>query len=336
MNVRTSKFHFVDLAGSERQKQTASTGLRLTEAGNINKSLLVLGSVINGLVELMEGRQVHIRYRDSKLTFLLKDSLGGNSKTCLIANISPASTAFSETLSTLKFAQRAKQIKNKASINEDSSGSLEGLKKEIKKLKDELTKASRTILDLKTSQMKLSRSPKMTPDHKYIPSSLSIETYQNILEHNQQTEKMETMLKQSIDILIENETLLQVELAKKEEHLQIYKSAVEFYENSELSYKSILFLMNSKLERTENMIIQEVEQNDLIHILKEKIKFLMEIVRQTPLIMATYDQNISMREKLDLFEAETNPTSSYSIAHQLDENAILIKEFSSKIDVIKF
>ena len=83
---------------------TAAAGERLKEAGNINKSLTVLGCVINSLVEMSEGKQRHIRYRDSKLTFLLKDSLGGNSKTFMIANVSPASTAFSETLSTLKFA----------------------------------------------------------------------------------------------------------------------------------------------------------------------------------------------------------------------------------------
>ena len=96
----TSKLHFVDLAGSECQKQTGATGDRLKEASNINKSLTVLGSVINSLVEVAEGKKVFIRYRDSKLTHLLKDSLGGNSKTCIVANISPASISFSETLST--------------------------------------------------------------------------------------------------------------------------------------------------------------------------------------------------------------------------------------------
>jgi len=79
-----------------------------------------------------------VRYRDSKLTFLLKDSLGGNSMTSMIANISPSSSAFGESLSTLKFAQRAKMIKNKASINEEASGSIETLKAQIRKLKTEI------------------------------------------------------------------------------------------------------------------------------------------------------------------------------------------------------
>lgn len=145
-HVKNSKFHFVDLAGSERQKQTASSGERLKEAGNINKSLTVLGSVINGLVENSDGKKTHIRYRDSKLTFLLKDSLGGNSKTSMIANISPSSSSFSETLSTLKFAQRAKLIKNKALINEESSGNLDFLKKEIKRLNIELSKTREALI----------------------------------------------------------------------------------------------------------------------------------------------------------------------------------------------
>lgn len=94
--------------------------------------------MINALVEASEGRQRHIHYRDSKLTYFLKDSLGGNSKTRVIANISPSSHAFQETLSTLKFAKRVKLIKNKVSINEDSTGNLESLKNEIKRLKLQL------------------------------------------------------------------------------------------------------------------------------------------------------------------------------------------------------
>jgi hypothetical protein len=85
--IRTSRFHLVDLAGSERQKLTNSNGERLKEGCSINRSLSILGNVINGLVEKSSGKQRYIHYRDSKLTFLLKDSLGGNSRTSIIANI---------------------------------------------------------------------------------------------------------------------------------------------------------------------------------------------------------------------------------------------------------
>lgn len=134
-NIRMSRFHIIDLAGSERAKSANTAGERLKEAGMINKSLSTLGNVINSCVEVSEGRVRHIHYRDSKLTFLLRDSLGGNSKTLIIANVSPSSSSFGETLSTLKFAQRAKLIKNKAIINEDSAGTVAILKEEIKRLK---------------------------------------------------------------------------------------------------------------------------------------------------------------------------------------------------------
>ncbi|KAM3147616.1 hypothetical protein pb186bvf_000423 [Paramecium bursaria] len=134
--LKKSKLNFVDLAGSERQKQTAATGDRLREAANINKSLTTLGLVINSLSE--QNLKKFIPYRDSKLTFLLKESLGGNSRTFMIASVSSSSTSFQETLSTLKFAQRAKQIKNQAIVNEESGGTVETLKAEIKRLNQEL------------------------------------------------------------------------------------------------------------------------------------------------------------------------------------------------------
>ena len=87
--MRSSRFHIIDLAGSERNKLTNAQGERLKEAGAINKSLTALGIVINSLVEISEGRHRHVHYRDSKLTFLLRDSLGGNSKTLIIANVTP-------------------------------------------------------------------------------------------------------------------------------------------------------------------------------------------------------------------------------------------------------
>jgi kinesin family protein 15 len=140
-NIKTSRFHIIDLAGSERSKQTNAVGERLKEAGMINKSLSALGNVINSLVDISEGKSRHVHYRDSKLTFLLRDSLGGNSKTLIIANISPSTQCQGETLSTLKFAQRAKLIKNKAVINEDSSGTIQLLKAEISRLKKDLAES---------------------------------------------------------------------------------------------------------------------------------------------------------------------------------------------------
>lgn len=135
-HVRMGKLHLVDLAGSERQAKTGATGQRLKEATKINLSLSTLGNVISALVD---GKSTHIPYRNSKLTRLLQDSLGGNSKTVMIANIGPADYNFDETISTLRYANRAKNIKNKAKINEDPKDALlREFQKEIEKLRAQL------------------------------------------------------------------------------------------------------------------------------------------------------------------------------------------------------
>nr|GMC56160.1 kinesin-like protein KIN-4A isoform X1 [Ipomoea batatas] len=115
-----AKLHLVDLAGSERAKRTGSDGLRFKEGVHINKGLLALGNVISALGDEKKRREgVHVPYRDSKLTRLLQDSLGGNSKTVMIACISPADINAEETLNTLKYANRARNIQNKPVVNRD-------------------------------------------------------------------------------------------------------------------------------------------------------------------------------------------------------------------------
>lgn len=132
-HLRAGKLNLVDLAGSERQSKTGATGERLKEATKINLSLSALGNVISALVD---GRCKHIPYRDSKLTRLLQDSLGGNTKTLMVACLSPADNNYDETLSTLRYANRAKNIKNKPHINEDPKDALlREYQEEIKKLK---------------------------------------------------------------------------------------------------------------------------------------------------------------------------------------------------------
>ena len=135
--IRVGKLNLVDLAGSERQSKTGATGDRLKEATKINLSLSALGNVISALVD---GKGGHIPYRDSKLTRMLQDSLGGNTKTLMIANVGPADMNFDETLSTLRYANRAKNIKNKPKINEDPKDAmLREFQEEIARLKAQLS-----------------------------------------------------------------------------------------------------------------------------------------------------------------------------------------------------
>uniref|UniRef100_A0AAX7SY88 Kinesin-like protein n=1 Tax=Astatotilapia calliptera TaxID=8154 RepID=A0AAX7SY88_ASTCA len=135
---KVSKISLVDLAGSERADSTGAKGTRLKEGANINKSLTTLGKVISALAELKKKKvESFIPYRDSVLTWLLRENLGGNSRTAMVAALSPADINYDETLSTLRYADRAKQIRCNAVINEDPNNRLvRELKEEVARLKD--------------------------------------------------------------------------------------------------------------------------------------------------------------------------------------------------------
>merc|ERR1719230_2065732 len=130
-HIRVGKMNMVDLAGSERQSKTGASGDTLKEATKINMSLSALGNVISALVDSKSG---FIPYRDSKLTRLLQDSLGGNTKTVMCANCGPVDYNYDETLSTLRYAYRAKSIKNKPRINEDPKDAM------IREFQDEIAR----------------------------------------------------------------------------------------------------------------------------------------------------------------------------------------------------
>ncbi|KAI9596415.1 P-loop containing nucleoside triphosphate hydrolase protein [Syncephalis fuscata] len=135
--VMQSKFHFVDLAGSERLKRTNAVGDRAREGISINAGLSALGNVISALGDTTK-KSVHIPYRDSKLTRLLQDSLGGNSQTLMIACASPAASNLTETINTLKYANRARNIKNQVTQNQEMSLDVDYLQAQIAKLKGEI------------------------------------------------------------------------------------------------------------------------------------------------------------------------------------------------------
>ncbi|XP_052012682.1 kinesin-like protein KIF13A isoform X6 [Apodemus sylvaticus] len=141
---KVSKVSLVDLAGSERVSKTGAAGERLKEGSNINKSLTTLGLVISSLADQAagKGKNKFVPYRDSALTWLLKDNLGGNSQTSMIATISPAADNYEETLSTLRYADRAKRIVNHAVVNEDPNAKvIRELREEVEKLREQLSQA---------------------------------------------------------------------------------------------------------------------------------------------------------------------------------------------------
>ncbi|XP_063747737.1 kinesin-like protein KIF1A isoform X9 [Eleginops maclovinus] len=170
---KVSKISLVDLAGSERADSTGAKGTRLKEGANINKSLTTLGKVISALAEVDSGSnknkkkkkvENHIPYRDSVLTWLLRENLGGNSRTAMVAALSPADINYDETLSTLRYADRAKQIRCNAVINEDPNNRLvRELKEEVSRLKDLLcSQGLGDIIDMTNAMTGMSPSPSLS------------------------------------------------------------------------------------------------------------------------------------------------------------------------------
>uniref|UniRef100_A0A8C0HJL0 Kinesin family member 15 n=1 Tax=Buteo japonicus TaxID=224669 RepID=A0A8C0HJL0_9AVES len=264
VNIRSSLLNLVDLAGSERQKDTHTEGLRLKEAGNINRSLSCLGQVITALVDVGNGKQRHICYRDSKLTFLLRDSLGGNAKTCIIANVHPGSRCFGETLSTLNFAQRAKLIKNKAVVNEDTQGNVSQLQAEVKKLKEQLAQ--------------LTSVPSMR-------DMSNINYMNNFLEAMLFWEKSEGEKKNLLEKIAQLEDLC----AKKEKFIQSSKMIVKFREDH--------IVRLERLHKEGGGSLLPKEQDDLLGELREELQTLREQMEQHPRIAKYAMENHNLREE---------------------------------------
>lgn len=164
--IKCGKLSLVDLAGSEKVGKSGATGQTLEEAKKINKSLSSLGMVINALTD---GKSTHIPYRDSKLTRILQESLGGNSRTTLIVNCSPSSFNETETQSSLRFGIRAKSIKNTAKINCEPS--LTELKRSYRKAKSEIAALECTVKTL-SEELEIWRAGKAVPQGAWLPIDL--------------------------------------------------------------------------------------------------------------------------------------------------------------------
>ncbi|KAM4705724.1 kinesin-like protein KIF15 [Rhinophrynus dorsalis] len=274
VNIRSSQLNLVDLAGSERQKDTHTEGVRLKEAGSINRSLSCLGQVIMALVDVANGRQRHICYRDSKLTFLLRDSLGGNAKTFIIANVHPGSKCFGETLSTLQFAQRAKLIKNKAVVNEDTQGNVSQLQAEVRKLKEQL---SQLLSGQMPQDISIARAASIDENN--------TDYLNNFLEAVMLLEKADNEKKTLLQKVAQLEDLCN----KKEKFIQSNKMIVKFREDH--------IARLEKAHKEERTFLSNKEQDDLIAELKEEILALKEQVEHHPRVAKYALENHSLREE---------------------------------------
>ncbi|TDH67182.1 hypothetical protein CCR75_000716 [Bremia lactucae] len=180
--TRSSYFNFVDLAGSERQKRTQAEGKRLKEGIDINKGLLALGNVISALGDDKKRGKVHIPYRDSKLTRMLQDSLGGNSRTLMLTCVSPADVNFEETLNALKYANRARNIQNKPIVNRDEASAMTiELRRQVQSLQMEVHRLRNP--GLSDSELKMA-----TVGTNFIGMSSDFESFSNLQSRTENAE----------------------------------------------------------------------------------------------------------------------------------------------------
>uniref|UniRef100_A0A453AYY5 Kinesin-like protein n=1 Tax=Aegilops tauschii subsp. strangulata TaxID=200361 RepID=A0A453AYY5_AEGTS len=251
-HLRFGRLNLVDLAGSERQKSSGAEGDRLKEAANINRSLSTLGLVIMTLVDVANGKSRHVPYRDSRLTFLLQDSLGGNSKTTIVANISPSICSSNETLSTLKFAQRAKLIQNNAKVNEDASGDVMALQRQIEELK-------------LTCLRKQQNAP--GPPSFLLLNSGSDREYNTLAEDHQSSCDL-SLLKQKVshleDVLVgslRREKLAELDIRKLEAEIKHLNRLVDLKESDSQRLRMMLKLRDEKLKRL-HMLADDLVPSD--------------------------------------------------------------------------
>lgn len=283
-HIRVGKLNLVDLAGSERQAKTGAVGERQKEAIKINLSLSALGNVISALVD---GKSSHIPYRDSKLTRLLQDSLGGNAKTIMVANIGPASYNYDETLITLRYANRAKNIKNKPRVNEDPKDALlREFQQEISRLKTQL--ASRIGKRKKKRHLKADGTPDGEYEEGEMDSDIfSEEEFLKEQEAKLQEERKNVMSDQNL-IAEEKEKLLnemqnrQEQIRKEQDARDMLAMKIKAMESKLLSGgKNIIDHTNEQQraleQRRQEIAEQKRREREMIQKLEDKEEGNLEI-----------------------------------------------------------
>ncbi|EAR99491.4 kinesin motor catalytic domain protein (macronuclear) [Tetrahymena thermophila SB210] len=277
--IKVGKLNLVDLAGSERVRVSGATGQRLEECKKINQSLSALGNVISALTD-PKGTRGHIPYRDSKITRLLEDSLGGNCKTTMIATISPANEAFGESLSTLKFANRAKNIKNNPIVNEDldQRALLRRYEDELLKLRGELQKKSQNIVDqqkiqqLEEDKQRVLQAYQQRSKEYYeeIEAKKLLEEQIKALQSQvlmggqklEENERIKSMLEeQQRKIRQEYEQKVQ-DLERERQQIVQDKEESDKYKQLLLKQRDIMIALTSRLNERDESIVQYQEELD--------------------------------------------------------------------------
>nr|KJB32406.1 hypothetical protein B456_005G239700 [Gossypium raimondii] len=310
-NLRFARLNLVDLAGSERQKTSGAEGERLKEAASINKSLSTLGHVIMILVDVANGKQRHVPYRDSKLTFLLQDSLGGNSKTMIIANVSPSICCAIETLNTLKFAQRAKLIQNNAVVNEDSTGDVIALQNQIRLLKEELSALKRQNVSRSLSfgaaitgtvQLEESLDDGNTYDMCLEEDDLGYESKGTVRMSFKQLNSLEATLAGAL----RREKKAETSIKKLEAEIEQLNRLVRQREEDTRSSKMMLRFREDKIQRMESLVRGSLPADSFLleenKALSEEIQLLQAKVDKNPEVTRFALENIRLLDQLRRFQ----------------------------------
>ncbi|XP_059645790.1 kinesin-like protein KIN-12F, partial [Cornus florida] len=302
-NLRFARLNLVDLAGSERQKTSGAEGERLKEAANINKSLSTLGHVIMVLLDVAHGRTKHVPYRDSRLTFLLQDSLGGNSKTMMIANVSPSIWCAAETLNTLKFAQRAKLIQNNAVVNEDSSGDVIALQHQIQVLTEELSALKRQNVSRSLSFGENPSSQKaLELDEQRTDNLLGSESKGILKVSLKQLKSLETTLAGAL----RREQMAETSIKQLEAELEQLNRLVRQREEDTRCTKMMLKFREDKIQRMESLVSGLIpadayllEENGA---LSEEIQLLRAKLDRNPEVTRFALENIRLLEQIRRYQ----------------------------------
>ena len=322
--LKKSVFHIIDLAGSERQNKTGALGERVREAGAINKSLLNLTRVIKNIINNIKP----IPYRDSKLTLFLKDSLGGNAKTSIIGNISPADSNNPETISTLNFAICAKKVKNKAIINEELSNINNANIIEFKKLKDKYNAICQENSMLK-KQINNNYRNKMNPfDYTSIVDSVENDIEKMSKEMEQKNSEIESKNEELIKL---NDRIQKNELEIKLKEKQIYqlKEDNKKYknENNELleKVKTLNNNINENNINTNNII---ENKNKEISDLNINLTISNNKIREKDLALISLEKNLDTYKNENKYYIDLINEKNLEINKLMLEYEKLKKEFN--------
>ncbi|CAG8497372.1 9825_t:CDS:2, partial [Gigaspora rosea] len=316
----TSKFHFVDLAGSERIKRTSINEDRIKEGISINSGLLALGNVISALGDPAKAKNTtHIPYRDSKLTRLLQDSLGGNALTLMIACVSPAEYNVGETLNTLKYANRARNIKNSATIIQEEAGwnDLEHLQNLVLKLRSEIKNLK--SMSLPSESFNTENNGSETPNSQ-VPSSptpLHIDT-------NVKTDKVSQNCK-DIETLEEQLAELQRSYNELSQNFSKKSSELEMFQN-----------LSNNMDISSSSSLTTIKEEDEITFNKSQLSDFQKAVKP---VIVEYEKSISVLESQLAF---ARTALNHTEASMLEQEAKLLEaekfkeESKSLIDDLKY